>query len=305
MPSAERIVHADWSRDPRKRWAASASREGEVWRVGSPFEVDAARLVDDLFAGAGPVLAGFDFPIGAPRCWGERTGLGGFRALLDALGTPPWQDFAKVCETAGEISLHRPFYPQRPGGTSQDALVKAHGVACFDDLRRDCERGGDGRRAACPLFWTLGGNQVGKAALSGWTEILRPALARGAALWPFDGDIATLLARGGVVLAETYPADALATLATRPQGRFSKRRSTVRAALAGLLSATLGGLPVVLEPEAAAALADGFGPRAAGEDAFDAFIGLLAMIVTLKHRAHSVGDPVWEGGILGRHGGRG
>lgn len=32
------------------------------------------------------------------------------------------------------------------------------------------------RRAACPLFWTLGGNQAGKAAIAGWRDILQPAL---------------------------------------------------------------------------------------------------------------------------------
>jgi len=31
------------------------------------------------------------------------------------------------------------------------------------------------------MFWTLGGNQVGKAAISGWRELLAPARRAGIA----------------------------------------------------------------------------------------------------------------------------
>ena len=43
-------------------------------------------------------------------------------------------------------------------------------------LLRRCERGGNGHKQACCLFWTLGGNQVGKAAIIGWRDVLAPAL---------------------------------------------------------------------------------------------------------------------------------
>jgi hypothetical protein len=46
-------------------------------------------------------------------------------------------------------------------------------------LRRQCERATPTRRAACPLFWTLGSNQVGKAAISGWQEVIAPAQRHG------------------------------------------------------------------------------------------------------------------------------
>ena len=58
------------------------------------------------------------------------------------------------------------------------------------------------------MFWTLGAKQVGKAALSGWREVIGPARRRGATLWPFDGDLAALAAAAGLVLAESYPGDA-------------------------------------------------------------------------------------------------
>jgi hypothetical protein len=80
-----------------------------------------------------------------------------------ALGA--WADFFTVSRIAAEISIHRPFYPFRPGGTQQAHVLKALGLQHIDDLRRQCERKQDGRRAACALFWTLGANQVGKERL--------------------------------------------------------------------------------------------------------------------------------------------
>ena len=40
---------------------------------------------------------------------------------------------------------------------------------------RQCERGGTGYREGCCLFWTLGANQAGKAAIIGWRDVLAPA----------------------------------------------------------------------------------------------------------------------------------
>lgn len=57
-------------------------------------------------------------------------------------------------------------------------LKKGLSLKMFDELRRLCEMSVPawsvypGRRAACPLFWTLGGQQVGKAAILGWREVL-------------------------------------------------------------------------------------------------------------------------------------
>jgi hypothetical protein len=35
----------------------------------------------------------------------------------------------------------------------------------LEPVLRCCERGGNGQKQACCLFWTMGGNQVGEAAL--------------------------------------------------------------------------------------------------------------------------------------------
>lgn len=75
------------------------------------------------------------------------------------------------------------------------------------ELLRLCERATDLRSAACMLFWTLGGNQVGKAAIAGWRELIAPNLDT-IGLWPFDGSLQEILDRFPVAVVETYPGDA-------------------------------------------------------------------------------------------------
>jgi hypothetical protein len=77
-------------------------------------------------------------------------------------------------------------------------------VSAIDDLRRECEKKQAGRRAACPLFWTLGASQVGKGAIVGWRDVLAPALREGGVvLWPFDGRLPDLIKAGRIIIAET------------------------------------------------------------------------------------------------------
>src|SRR5579871_2953882 len=59
------------------------------------------------------------------------------------------------------------------------------------------------RGDACVLFWTLGGNQVGRAAIIGWQDVLAPAMRAMTPplfLWPFHGTLADLHAPGRVVV---------------------------------------------------------------------------------------------------------
>ena len=72
----------------------------------------------------------------------------------------------------------------------------------------------EGRRHGRPrecLFFTLGGAQVGAGAIVGWRDVIQPALSE-VKLWPFDGDLVTLLATPGVTVAEIYPAEAYSHL---------------------------------------------------------------------------------------------
>lgn len=300
-----RLIHADWSIHPRKRWLAEARRGGAGWHVSAPVPVpDSATLVTDLERGAGPALAGFDFPIGLPAAYARRAGIARFPDWLAGLDTPHWAQALTVCREAAEISLHRPFYPHSPGGRRVADLVAALGLDGRADLMRACDRGEAGKRQACPLFWTLGANQVGKAAIAGWREVVIPALARGASLWPFDGKLGHLASTGGLTLCETYPAEAYGQIGAPFPPGASKRRQADRArATAGLVARTAG-RGITLSPETLAALANGFGPAEEGEDPFDALMGLLGMIEVVEGRVPEAppglaADPV-EGWILGR-----
>ena len=212
------IFHSDWSVSPKKRWVACAEWS-ENWTVTHIAPVGPTqKFVFDLLKAAKThkVLAGFDFPIGLPRSYGAKTGEDDFASFLAAIGTGRWSQFADISKTAEDVSIYRPFYPAGSlGGVTQAALVNGHGETSFDDLRRQCERVTDKRRAACPIFWTLGGNQVGRGALSGWVEVVKPAQKGGASIWPFDGTLENLSVNPGLVIAETYPAEAYGHVGVR------------------------------------------------------------------------------------------
>ncbi len=276
------LAHADWSVAPAKRWAAWATPLERGWRVDALAPVgeladfrrrllDISRLI--------PVLAGFDFPIGLPHAYGEKTGAAGFRDFLTSMEGPDWARFSAVAGEPGEIGIGRPFYPASArAGVRRASLVSGHGVEDFTDLLRVCERATGTRRAACPLFWTLGGAQVGRAALSGWEGVVRPLIGEGARLWPYDGDLEQLCERPGVVLAETYPAEACGQIGVALGARQSKRRREDRLLQVPRILEWAGERGVEFAGAVRAVLEDGFGERPDGEDRFDALIGLLGMI---------------------------
>lgn len=238
--------------------------------------------------------------------YGVRSGLGSFRDLLHELGEGAWSQFFEVAQYPADIGIGRPFYPAvSKKGVSRTELVAGLGVGGFDDLLRICERRTEYRQAACPLFWTLGGNQVGKGALSGWREMIRPALRRGATLWPFDGRLAYLAYASGVVLTETYPAEAYRMVSAGFLPSQSKRRQADRRAKSAAILSLGERHAVVFTAGASAALNDGFGSMSNGEDQFDAVMGLLKMIEVVDgRREERTEQPAetsdWEGWILGR-----
>ena len=299
-----RLIHSDWSVAPRKRWCAEAVRMTDGWHVTTPRRVGATdTFVDHAFTGTVPVLLGFDFPIGMPEAYGRQTKLSGFRAALPLFGESEWARFFDVAAQPEEISLHRPFYPRDARkGVTRAELVAALGVEHFNELHRACERN-TGGADACALFWTLGGNQVGRGALTGWSDVIRPALAQGAKLWPYDGELTTL-ARTGVTLAETYPALDPRALGVPFARGESKRNSADRRSKAANLLKWAERHHVTLDADAETALQSGFGPSSAGEDAFDPLLGLLLMIEIVDGRRPPHGADYtacdWEGWILGR-----
>ena len=306
----DELHHADWSTAASKRWIATARRTPAGWVASGPRPVGPSlALLQDLVSAARSrrVLAGFDFPIGLPASYGILTGFQTFLEALPALGRAAgWEGALEVCSRPDEVSVRRPFYPRTATkGVSRTALTEGIGVGTFGELLRQCERGGPGLRAACSVFWTLGGNQVGRAAISGWRELIRPALEQGAALWPFDGDLQSLNRRDGLVLAETYPADGYAVAGASFSSRESKTSQSDRRSKAASILKWAALAAVDIE-DAKEALADGFGSGRNGEDQFDALIGLLAMIAVVdEHRPEATVKTApeiaaWEGWILGR-----
>jgi len=196
------------------------------------------------------------------------------------------------------MSIFRPLYPQRSASTARHVhLVEAHGCGSIGELRGRCEQATISRRAACSLFWTLGGNQVGKAAISGWKEIISPARRLGAKLWPFEGSLEALAVAGGLVLAETYPAEAYGHSGVKFSVSESKRRQSDRAKISADILSWAFSNNVELTAELTSLISAGFGPKADGEDVFDAVMGLFGMIEVIDGRR--VESPLherkWEG----------
>jgi hypothetical protein len=306
------IAHADWGASPEKRWMAVAVRleDGKYLAERTEQVCETGRLLADLrkrAGGDGPVLAGFDFPIGVPRHYAQVAGIVDFLSWLTKLGSGVWQEFFEVAETPEQISPFRPFYPRRNyirkpdqsrGQVRQRHLLEALRATEMNLLRRLCERGHASRRPACPLFWTLGAQQVGKAALSGWKEVLAPGLADSSIqlkVWPFSGRLRELLAGENTIAVETYPAEfyhqlGIAFGQARRGEKSGKRVQIERAQNGGKLLAGAAQYGLHLAGELQAEIATGFGASADGEDRFDAFVGLLGMLKTIRNM-DSLAEP--------------
>jgi hypothetical protein len=248
---------------------------------------------------------GLDLPLGLPRLYAERhAGAENFPGFLRGLHRRP--GFFAVAATLAEVSPDRPFYPARGmRGMTRAAHAAALGLPDPTCLGRRCDLRTAARPAGAPMFWTLGANQAGKAAIAAWREMLLPALARGLPLrfWPFEGRLAALAAPGTLVLAETYPAECYRHIGLRLAG--SKRSRAARTEAGAALSAWAATSGVRLTPDLAAAIADGFGSDAAGEDRFDCVCGLFGVLNVLLGRRDEgyPGDPAllrWEGWVLGQ-----
>ncbi len=293
------ISHADWSKDPGKRWMATAVLQANHrWSVCDLEQIiQPSKLLSNLksrLPEPGCILSGFDFPIGIPLGYAEKAGLTDFIAALQCFGRSGWERFYFPAENPTEISITRPFYPQKPGGSKR--IHPEHGLGVpFVDLYRLCEKGYDNRRPACPLFWTMGGQQVGKAAISGWCDLLLPALADlqlNLKLWPFSGSLTQLCLPGNIAVVETYPAEFYTHLGLSFSTPFrrSKRRQLDRLAFTGQLITWARSHCLDLDESIIVSIQDGFGTDPSGEDRFDALVGLYGMINVILGQ-HTCWEP--------------
>ena len=277
------------------------------WTLGAPEPVgDVATLFARLRARAAgaPVALGIDCPIGVPRGYAAGLTAPDFPSFLRALTVE--SGFFEVAATLDAVSPWAPFYPARGvRGMTRLAHAQALGLADAAALCRVCDKATAERPAGAPVFWTLGANQSGKAAIAAWRDLLIPALSGPSPprLWPFDGPFRSLLALGGVAIAETYPAEAMRHLGLKPAG--SKRRQSDREAYAPAIIDALPRLHAAAAPSLIAALNNGFGASAAGEDQFDSVLGVLCVIGVLTGQRPDTApdDPQvirWEGWVLGQ-----
>ena len=294
--------------DSRKRWMTRARPDGTGWQISAPVPVGPLETwMTRLRAQAkyGAVALGVDLPLGLPRAHAAQfLTQGGFVAFLRGLSQTA--DFFRVCATLAEIGPHRPFYPARGiAGMTRVSHASALGFTDPTGLSRLCDRATATRPAGAPLFWTLGANQTGKAAITAWRDWLLPALhgVDPPRLWPFEGGFHELLATGAIVVAETYPAEAMRQRGLKMGG--SKRRQADRVALGPALLAVMHDLDAQPDADMAHSIAGGFGSDAAGEDRFDSVLGLLGLLAVLGGRQPDFvpDEPwvrLWEGWVLGQ-----
>jgi hypothetical protein len=301
-------AHADWSIDPRKRWVAIAVPTSSGWHLEPPGLVGDVGVFLSRLRQQSPdhtVALGLDVPIGIPRAYAATRLERDFPDFLRR--TPGWADFYRVCATLDDIAAERPFYPARGiAGMTRASHAQALGLdGGGAALSRACDRATSERPAGAPVFWTLGANQSGKAAIAAWRDMLIPALQSGEPirLWPFDGPFRSLLTPGATAIAETYPAEALRHLGIKLKG--SKRRQSDRAGVADALFQAMARLSVTPAETMRATILDGFGPTPSGEDQFDCTLGVLCVInVLMGNRPDTAPDDPWlhrwEGWVLGQ-----
>lgn len=286
---------------------ATAVRRNSGWTLSAPEPVgDTSNLLNSLGDRReldGAVLIGFDFPIGLPAQYGAVTGFPDFKSALASFGHGNWREWYDVCESREEISINRPFYPMRTGGRSRDHLTERLGLD-WEQLLRQCEKATNARPEACCLFWTLGGNQVGKGAIEGWREVIAPNI-ESVKIWPFDGAFEELVATQRIVFVETYPGDVYSQIELPSKSKWRKTTQEGRAFAATEILRWLDDHPADCSDELRNFARMGFSASSCGEDQFDAFVGLLGMLDVVDGN-RSDGAPTtdkikrWEGWILGQ-----
>jgi len=205
------LAHCDWSTSPPSRWICIARPVDAKYRISSPEPVGPFQTLFTRLRfsyPAGPILAAFDFPIGLPRSYAQKAGITSFSQAIRTFGFNQCTNFYTPASKPEDISLTRPFYPAEPGGTKKQHLADGLGLKTASDLLRICDQKTSYRQAACEIFWTLGANQVGHAAICGWRDMLEPALLQNQiVLWPYDGELQDLLNAGHIIVAESYPGE--------------------------------------------------------------------------------------------------
>ena len=224
------FVSADWSKrserrsvyvaNLRERRTRKAELSGACWDLAALLKL-AERLLGD-----GPVLIGVDVVLGVPEGYWQRVlegrGLHPPATFVDWLGSLDLSgEFFETVVEPDEWRVDRPWFKVAKG---------AGGLTSFTSkVERRMLRRIDAATGAKPVFAVAGiPGTVGSGTREFWKELV-PHLSDGRdfAIWPFDGDLTSLLANRGVVLCETYPALAYAAALADdlPTGRIANSKT--------------------------------------------------------------------------------
>lgn len=296
------FLSADWSKRPDKRSVYMADvgkrRIGKCEPSGGSWDVAALLELARRHALDGAVLIGVDVVLGVPA--------GYWRMVLDTWRERPPETFVdwlggldvsggffETVVAPGEWRAERPWFKvaEGPGGRTSFTSQVDGGM-----LRRI-----DAATGAKPVFAVAGiPGTVGSGTRAFWKALL-PHLSgdRDFAIWPFEGELRSLLASYGVVLCEKYPALAYAAAVADglPTGRIanSKTKRTWRNEICDRLARAqwVGGNRIDL--------GDLDGPRA-NEDDFDAHLTAAAVLRCIQEGLE-IASPEWtdataEGSML-------
>lgn len=243
------ILCADWGKEFSKRAVYAADISARVVRrvPGDGWSFAGVLAEAQRWTSTGSVLATFDAPLGVPDSYltalGRLPGAHPLATFLDLLARarsmPRFYDATTV---ALDWIVERPFFsvPKGDGGlrTYLDAAAR-FGV----DMYRHIER----KTGAKSVFIKSGiPGSAGSAACALWQELASELTAhRNFKVWPFEGEIQTLLKSTPIVVGEIYPRAAYATAlldlpaASRPPLDVAKTNVDVRRqAIAALKAAS-------------------------------------------------------------------
>ncbi len=300
------IFCADWGKEPHKRAVYVADVETRSVRRVLSRGWTVARVLAEAkpWESKGSVLVAFDAPLGVPASYlaavASRPGWATSRNFLEfmkvACATPGFFD---ATSNADEWTAEQPFFAVPAGQDGLGGYLRA-AYAQGVDLYRAVDR----QTRAKTVFAKSGiPGTVGSAACALWTELGTLLTAdRTFRVWPFEGDLDTLLRTAPQVVAEIYPQAAYATALLdesaegRPPLGLAKTVPEVRrSAITALQNASW--------VQQHSVILDDLADAQANEDDFDACItaaALLRCVLEGLPLSAALNDAsAAEGGILG------
>ena len=235
----------------------------------------------------GPILVGFDFPIGLPAAYAKRVGIEDFATALAGFGQGRLARFLRGRAQPEQIALARPFYPARPGGRSRRQLVdglRARDLAPSAPALRSRDREPPGRLPDVLDARRQPGRQGRDRRLARSAGARAPRRRATSRSGRSMGRSPICSARHRFVVAETYPGEVYGHLDLRSALRADggKRRQAARAACADRLLAWAERAKSRWRRRLRTDITGRLRPQSGADDRFDAVVGLFGMLNVLR-----------------------